>query len=133
MTPMDNVAEASLEGLCAQELASAYKALCGMMLIQTAIAFKKRQCHRKDTAKERNAARQWVAGAAGVLTFGECCEVMGMDEDRTRRALYGLAVEERKAPINHVVFGVRRNANLADADCRGAGVHGTECPTGGVP
>lgn len=133
MTTMDNVAEASLEGLCAQELAGAYKALCGMMLIQTATAFRKRPCARKDLAKERNAAREWVTNASGVMTFGECCEVMGMDEDKTRRALYGLADEKRKTPINHVTFGVRRNAHLADADCRGAGVHGPECPTGGVP
>jgi hypothetical protein len=133
MNQMDNVVDAGLEGLAAQEIAGAYKALCGMMLVQTAIAFKRKPCRRKDTARERVAAREWVANEGGVLTFGECCEVMGMDKEWTRQALHGLAEAEQLPPINRVVFGVKRDAYLADADCRGAGSHGPECPTGRIP
>lgn len=132
MTPMDSVIEASLEPLCEQEIASAYRALCGMMLIQTALSFKQRPCHRKDAARERRAAREWVWNNDGVLRFAECCEVMGMDADTVRRSLQAIAAEAPKPAINRVVFGVQRYANQSDADSRGPGCHGPERPTGGV-
>jgi hypothetical protein len=123
MTVFDKVIEASLEALAPQELAGAYKGLCGMLLVHTALAFRRKPTSRKDEAKQRNQAREWVSSGGGLVTFAECCEVMGMDEGRTRKAICCLAEEERIRPINRVVFGVPQNANLADADSGGAGCH----------
>lgn len=130
---MDNVIAACLEPLCEQEIASAYRSLCGMMLVTTALSFRRKPCRRKDQARERKAAREWVANEAGVLTFSECCEVMGMDVATTRKAMYALAEAEPKPAINRVVFGVKHYVNQRDADSRGGGRHGPESETRGVP
>ena len=132
MNRMDNVIDAALESLCEQEIASAYRGLCGMMLVQTALAFRRKPCRRKDQARERRASREWVTNDSGVLTFSECCEVMGMDADTTREAMYALAEAEPKPAINRVVFGVKHYANQSDADSRGGGRHRPEPETGGL-
>ena len=93
---MEAVIEASLESLSGQEVASAYRALCGMILVQTAIAFRRKPSARKDTAMETLAARKWIEGG-GVISFGEACEATGMDMERVRRGLHALA-EARALP-----------------------------------
>jgi hypothetical protein len=119
MNTMDNVIDASLEGLGPDEIAGAYRSLCGMMLIQTALSFRSRRpCRRKEDVRERRAAREWVDGAPGVLTFTECCDAMGMDEETTRKAMTGLAEGDGLPPISKSVFGVRHNVLVADAPGR---------------
>lgn len=89
--PLDAVIEEQLHGLSRQEIAGAYRSLCGMMLCQTAVAFRKRAILRKDDATARRLSREWVKTNSGLLTFRECCEVLNLDIGRTREALYSCA------------------------------------------
>jgi len=112
---MDNVMEATLEGLGRDELAGAYRGICGMLLVHTALAFRRKPTTKKQEAMQRNQAREWVRSQVGLITFCEACEVMGMDEERARRDIMAVAYQERSAAINRVVFGVRQNAHHDDA------------------
>ncbi len=105
MTKMESVLNASLEGLCAQELAGAYRALCAMMIAQTAFTFRKRRCSRKDVAMERKAAERWLKEKCGTLTFAECCEALDVDCDRIRGALESIACRAASEPINEAGKG----------------------------
>jgi len=89
--PLDKVIEEQLSGISTEEIAGAYRSLCGMMLVQTVVAFRKRAITRKDDAWARRVARRWLASKHGILTFAECCEVMNLDMDRARKALYSVA------------------------------------------
>lgn len=93
--PLDQAIEASLAERNPQEIAGAYQAICGMMLLNSALAIRRRICARNENALEKNAAKRWVAGSSGVLNFAECCEALDMDAAWTRRAL-----EELGSPIS---------------------------------
>jgi hypothetical protein len=88
---LDQVIESQLEGISTQEIAGAYRSLCGMMMTATAVAFRKRAILRKDDVAARSTARSWVNGKRGLLTFGECCEVLNLDIERARKALHSFA------------------------------------------
>jgi hypothetical protein len=88
---IDQVIAASLESISTQEIAGAYRCLCGMMLTQTAVAYRKRAIHRKDDCRSRAAARRWVDGRHGILSFTECCDCLNLDIERARAALQSFA------------------------------------------
>lgn len=90
--PLDQVIEAQLADLSTPEIAGAYRSLCGMMLALTAIAYRRRKVHRKDEVYSRSAARQWVQGKHGVISFEEACEVLNLDTERAAQALKSSSV-----------------------------------------
>ena len=90
--PLDKVIEDRLAVLATCEIAGAYRALCGMMLVQTVVACRKRAITRKDDACAKRLARSWIANKRqGIIPFGEVCEVLNLDLERTRSALNSAA------------------------------------------
>jgi hypothetical protein len=86
---MDQVIEAQLEAIGTQEIAGAYRCLCGMMLTQTVVAYRRR-VSRSDDADAKRTAKRWVSGEPGVISFSECCEALDLDMERAREALQSL-------------------------------------------
>lgn len=89
--PLDQCIEAQLENISTQEIAGAYRALCGLMLCATAVAYRKRAILRKDDVAARAVARQWVDTREGLITFPECCEALNLDSERAAAALKSFA------------------------------------------
>lgn len=88
---LDQAIDAQIEHLLPQEIAGAYHALCAMVLVQTAVAFRTR-VRRKDEASNKRVARQWLAsGDEGVLTFAECCEAVNVSEEEARAGFTRIA------------------------------------------
>jgi hypothetical protein len=95
---LDQVIEQRLSDISTQEIAGAYRSLCGMMLVQTVVAFRKGKILRQDDADAKRYASRWISTACGTLTFREVCEVLNLDIDRTRSALESVQPKQRSVP-----------------------------------
>lgn len=102
MNSLDQVIEAQLVNLSSAEIAGAYRALCGMMLTLTAISYRRRRVWCKDEVRGRQAAREWIDGRHGVISFTEACEELNLDTDRAREALKSTSVSQDTKPKNRV-------------------------------
>lgn len=103
---MDQVIDQQLESISTGEIAGAYRALCGCILVQTVVAVRKRAISRNEDAEAKRTAVRWIGGQPGVITFRECCEVLNLDIDRAREALQSLAHPRPSQPISRVAAGV---------------------------
>lgn len=88
---IEQAIEAQLEERTPEELAGAYRALCGMMLVYSALAVRKRRINRNDDAYQKNAAKAWLAGKRGIITFPECCVVLDMNACKAAKAIMDVA------------------------------------------
>lgn len=88
---IDQAIEAQLESRTPQELAGAWRALCGMMVVYSALAVRKKRICRNEDAHQKNAARAWLASGAGMITFPECCEVLEINGGRAKAAIRDFA------------------------------------------
>lgn len=102
---IDQAIEAQLESRTPQELAGAWRALCGMMLVYSAIAVRKKRISRNDDAYQKKAASAWLAGKGGVITFPECCAVLEMNAGRAKQAIREFAPRRVPRPINRAHTG----------------------------
>lgn len=102
---IDQAIEAQLEERSPEELAGAYRALCGMMLVYTAQAVNKRSLLRNDDAYQKNRAKQWVEDGTGILTFPECCEALDLRPRRARQAIQEYVPQRNWSPINTATTG----------------------------
>jgi hypothetical protein len=84
-----------LNNLTADEIEGGYRRLCGSLLVSTAYALAERPRNHssremrpfiREVQRQREVARGWMDGG-GALSFGECCEALGVDEDRMRADL----------------------------------------------
>lgn len=107
-TQVAKVIDAQVESLRQDEIAGAWRALCGLMLVITASSMRRRARHRKDDVLSQRTARQWLDGG-GVVSFAECCECLDIDSDRARDALHSIAAARAGKPKSRVVFGVECN------------------------
>lgn len=87
MDGLDQVIEEQLSHLSSAEIAGSYRSLCGMMLVLTAIAFRRRSCMRKDEITLRATARKWLSNSGGVISFAEACDELNLDSDAAREAI----------------------------------------------
>lgn len=88
---LDQAIDAQIEGLLPQEIAGAYKALCTMVMIQTAVAFRTK-VRRKEDAWNRRTAKRWLeTGDEGILSFSDCCCALDVGEDEARQGFDRLA------------------------------------------
>lgn len=99
-----------MKHLTGDELAGCWRALCGMCLAHTVVAFRRRSMHRKEDVTHKKTAKSWLSGG-GEITFLECCEAMDVDQERAGKALMGIALKAESGTTNRVVYGVRINAN----------------------
>lgn len=97
---MQNVLAAQLEPRSTEELAGAFRALCGMMLTHTAMSLRRRVMARNDDAYQKKAARVWMSSHEGAITFDECCAVYGLDPRRASAAICRFAGKPRCNPMN---------------------------------
>ena len=97
---LDQIIDEQLDHATPAELAGAYRALCGMMLVYSALAFRKRHINRNDDAYQKNAAKNWLASGGGVLTFPECCEAWDMNAGRAEKAIRECVPRHSTLPIN---------------------------------
>jgi hypothetical protein len=100
MTQMQEVIETELEPRTAEELAGAYRAICGMMLVHTAMSTRRTVACSED-ARQKKAARQWIRGG-GVLPYAECCEALGLCQRRAAECIRVFAESRRLPSINTV-------------------------------
>lgn len=94
--------------LLPDEIAGAFRALCGMMLIQTAVAFRTR-VRRKEDALHRLTAQRWLADPnRGVISFAECCDVMNVTQTEARTGFGRIADGRLDSSIKRVYGGKSR-------------------------
>jgi|688.fasta_scaffold574207_3 hypothetical protein len=41
----------------------------------------------KESAYQRRDARAWLGGGVGMITFEDCCDALGVDSERARKAI----------------------------------------------
>lgn len=71
----------------AVEVAAAYRALCGALLLRTASAARSKMPPRKIEVDQRRTALAWAGGRRGVITFEEACDALDMRPERAREAI----------------------------------------------
>lgn len=78
--------------------AGAWRFLCACMLLQTAQRLQAEAKHgrvvyestgggMKESAFQQRAAKNWLDGGIGVITFEDCCEALDVDCDAARNAI----------------------------------------------
>lgn len=102
---IDKAIDEQLAERSPEELAGAYRALCGMMLVYTAQAMGRRAINRNDDAWQKNTAKRWMAGDGGVLTFSECCEALDLRPVRAQQAIEEYVPQKHWSPINTATAG----------------------------
>jgi hypothetical protein len=103
---LDQAIDAQIEHLLPQEIAGAYKALCTLVMVQTAVAIRTR-VRRKEDAQGKQIARRWLeSGTDGVLSFSDCCCALDVSEDEARCGLRRLADGRLDKSITRVSAGV---------------------------
>lgn len=97
---IEQAIESQLADRTPEELAGAYRALCGMMLVYSAIAVRRKRITRNDDAYQKNAAKAWLAGKRGIITFPECCAALEMNACKAAKAITDVAPALGRRPIN---------------------------------
>ena len=93
-----------LENRRPEELAGAWRALCGMMLVSTALAIRKKTMWSNAEAQNKCAAKRWISGG-GVIDFKECCECLDLRAERAVHAIYDLAEQTASGAIKRIRRG----------------------------
>lgn len=96
--------EAQLEERLPEELAGAWRALCGMMLVSTALAIRKKALWSNAEAQNKGAARRWLDGG-GTIQFQECCDCLDLRAERAIHAIYDLAEQTASGAIKRIRRG----------------------------
>ena len=107
MDRLEKVIDEQIVSLSPSEIAGTWRALCGMMLVHSASAFRKKARHRKEEVIASSSAKKWVGGDHGLISFSECCDALDLDTKRAKKAMRDFADHERSKPISRVVFGVK--------------------------
>lgn len=107
MDQLEKVIDQQVQSLAPNEIAGAWRALCGMMLVHTASAFRKKARHRKEEVIASASAKKWVGGSMGRISFDECCDALDLDTNKAKKAMREFADVEKSKPISRVVFGVK--------------------------
>lgn len=107
MDQLEKVIDQQVQSLAPNEIAGAWRALCGMMLVHTASAFRKKARHRKEEVVASASAKKWVGGSMGRISFDECCDALDLDMNKAKKAMREFADVQRSKPISRVVFGVK--------------------------
>lgn len=84
-----------------EELFGAWRALCGMMLINTALAIRKQAIWNNADASQKCAAKRWLDGG-GVIGFTECCDCLELRSDYAVDAIRHLAEQTASGAIKRV-------------------------------
>jgi hypothetical protein len=99
----------------ADEIGAAYQSLCCMILLRTTLACSHKISTagaNKTEAHNKRAARRWIDGGVGVLTFESVCESLDLDPDYTRKGIIQYAesvmsgtIRKARKPKTHIAFG----------------------------
>ena len=88
---MEQTIDAQIAHLLPSEIAGAYKALCSMLMIQTAVSYRTR-VRRKDDAWNRRTAQLWIIdGDVGAITFAQACEACEVTPEVARKGFSRIA------------------------------------------
>lgn len=102
---LDQTIDEQIAHLLPAEIAGAYKALCTMVMIQTAVAYRTRVAKKED-AWNRRTAQRWLAdGECGVLSFADCCVACDVSEDEARQGFARIADGRLDGSIKRVSGG----------------------------
>lgn len=121
-----------LEGLMADEVGAAYQSLCCMMLMRTTLACSHKissATTNKTEAHNKRAARRWIEGGVGVLTFESVCESLDLDPAYTKKGILRYVdsimegtIKKARKPKTHIAFGRTHVKDPVDT--------GTDSPAG---
>ena len=50
----------------------------------------------KESGRQREAAREWIKGGTGLVTFEDCCEALQVDPARAREMILKYAHDKRR-------------------------------------
>ena len=101
---IDQTIAAQLEDRTPEELAGAWRALCGMMLVCTALAIRKKTLWSNAEAQNKATAKRWISGG-GVIGFQECCDCLDLRAERAVAAIHSLAEQTASGAIKRVRRG----------------------------
>lgn len=93
--------QVQVEHLLPEEVSSAYRAICSMVLVQTAVVFSSKTT-RKDDIRSRRTALNWIEGGAGTLSFADCCQAIDVDEEVAYAGFRRIVDGEVRRPITKV-------------------------------
>lgn len=118
ISSLESIVFEDLDCLSPGELEASYRAICAMVLYRTALVASQPAPPRRQEIEAKIAARKWLVGDVGVITFPEACSAVSLDPDsaRTKIARYAdpstpEAISRRKrCPRTHYVFGRRKDA-----------------------
>lgn len=68
-----------------------------------------RYIRKNEQYLDKRKAKEWINGKDTVVTFEEMCLTLGLDEERTRKAVEDYAAQPIGSPINRTVMGVLCN------------------------
>lgn len=91
------------------EIEAAWQRLCGYLLMDACKTLACRYIRKKDQVFDKRKAKEWLQGKETVVTFEEMCLTLGLDADRTRKAVEDYAEQPVGNPINRTVMGVLNN------------------------
>lgn len=107
---LEKLIDEQVASLRADEIAGAWRALCGLMLVISASSLRRRARHRKDDVVAARSSLNWLDMDCGVVSFRECCACLDIDTERARSALRSLAAGADGPTRSRVVFGVKSHA-----------------------
>ncbi len=109
------VIDYELDERMSDEIGAAYQSLCCMILLRTTLACSHKvtsAAANKTEAHNKRAARRWVDGGVGVLTFESVCESLDLDPSYTRKGILRYAdsildgtIKKARKPKTHIAFG----------------------------
>jgi hypothetical protein len=86
------------------EIAAAWQNLCGCMVAETCKTMRRDYIRRKDEVMDKVKAKKWLDGGGAVITFEDVCLTLGIDKQRTKKAIDIYAHKQNHSPINRSVF-----------------------------
>lgn len=105
---IDQIIDLELEQRESDEIAAAYRAICAMLIVKSATTTSKPSRLRKMEATQKIAARDWLQGGSGLITFEEACEALDVDPDMARRGIDAHAEAAERGAINKTAVSSRR-------------------------
>jgi len=97
-----------------EAMAGAWKCLCVNVMLQACVRLegdfklhKPGSIHRldgnggldKEVINQRLAARDWIDGGVGAVTFEDCCEALQVDPDVTRERILQYCRDRKRKPM----------------------------------
>lgn len=99
---LDQLIDEQIAHLLPAEIAGAYKALCAMVLIQTAVSYRTRVRKKEDAWNRRTAQRWLIDGDSGAITFAEACEACEVTQAAAKQGFARIADGRRDRTITMV-------------------------------